>query len=56
MSIALSIAVRFQDEYGTVAYKTVELDIYLGDRPVQHREVQGHESNLFKGYFKKGIM
>lgn len=45
-----------QDEYGTAAYKTVELVIYLGDKPVQHREVQGHESNLFKGYFTKGII
>lgn len=41
-----------QDEYGTAAYKTVELDTYLDDVPVQHREVQGHESELFKTYFE----
>ncbi|XP_065178187.1 gelsolin-like protein 1 [Sycon ciliatum] len=40
-----------QDEYGTAAYKTVELDTFLDDKPVQHREVHGFESDLFKTYF-----
>jgi len=44
-----------QDEYGTAAYKTVELDTYLNDDPVQHREVEGYESKLFRSYFPKGI-
>jgi gelsolin len=42
-----------QDEAGTAAYKTVELDDYLNDKPVQHREVQDHESPLFLSYFEK---
>lgn len=39
------------DEYGTAAYKTVELDTFLDDKAIQHREVQDYESELFKSYF-----
>nr|VZH90174.1 unnamed protein product [Spirometra erinaceieuropaei] len=45
-----------QDEYGTAAYKTVELDTYLDDAGIQHREVEGYESDRFKSYFQKLVI
>jgi len=44
-----------QDEAGTAAYKTVELDDFLDGYPVEHREVEGHESDKFIEYFPHGI-
>ncbi|XP_067044732.1 gelsolin-like protein 2 [Acropora muricata] len=40
-----------EDEYGTAAYKTVELDDFLNGHAIQHRECQKMESEEFKEYF-----
>ncbi|XP_074526955.1 gelsolin-like [Halichoeres trimaculatus] len=44
-----------QDESGAAVIFTVQMDDYLHGLPVQYREVQGHESQAFSGYFKKGL-
>ena len=42
-----------QDEMGTAAYKSVELDTFLKGEPVQHREIADHESAAFLKLFEE---
>ncbi|RDW79116.1 gelsolin family protein [Aspergillus mulundensis] len=42
-----------QDEAGTAAYKTVELDEFLNGAATQHREVQGYPSEEFTALFRR---
>ncbi|XP_063372054.1 gelsolin, cytoplasmic-like [Cydia amplana] len=44
-----------QDKKGSAAIWTVTLDDMLGGRAVHHREVQGHETGQFLGYFQPAI-
>ncbi|XP_054467256.1 gelsolin-like [Anoplopoma fimbria] len=44
-----------QDESGAAAIFAVQMDDFLQGAPIQYREVQGHESRTFSGYFRTGL-
>ncbi|NWH56394.1 VILI protein, partial [Geococcyx californianus] len=45
-----------QDEQGAAAIYSIQMDDHLGTVAVQHREVQGYESETFRAYFKQGLI
>ncbi|KAG7261943.1 hypothetical protein CRUP_007002 [Coryphaenoides rupestris] len=45
-----------QDEQGAAAFSATMMDEALGGMAVQHRETQRYESDMFRGYFKKGLI
>ncbi|XP_074856789.1 villin-1 [Carettochelys insculpta] len=45
-----------QDEQGAAAIYTTQMDEHLGGAAVQYRQVQGNESDAFKGHFKQGLI
>ncbi|XP_077176802.1 villin-1 isoform X2 [Paroedura picta] len=44
------------DEQGAAAIYSTQMDDHLGGVAVQHREVQGYESEVFRGYFRNGLI
>ncbi|KAM4626722.1 villin-1 isoform 1-T2 [Discoglossus pictus] len=44
------------DEQGAAAIYTIQMDDHLGGVAIQRREAQGYESEVFKGYFKQGVV
>lgn len=53
--LSMRLLLCVQDEKGTAAYKTVELDTFLSDVPVQYRNTQNHETPGFLALFDKEV-
>ncbi|KAJ7305099.1 hypothetical protein JRQ81_010937 [Phrynocephalus forsythii] len=44
-----------RDEQGACALLSTHLNSFLKEKPIQYREVQGNESDVFMEYFSRGI-